>query len=250
MLHKLVFLALGLLSIGIPATWGQTAEQIINAAIEKTGGVTKWQALNGFRIKAKFDQGGVEFPLEIVQLKDGRQYTKLDFQGTEIKQGVYDGKVLWSTDFQTQKPKKADQETTQNVQLDTNDFPDELIGYQSKGYKISLEGSETLSGKEVYKIKLVKEAITIKGSKSEDVVWYYFDLQTSLPVAKEFEMKHGPIQGSIMVITLDDYRQVNGLWFPFSMSQGVKDAPPQPLSIESIELNPKLTPASFSFPGK
>jgi hypothetical protein len=75
-------------------------------------------------------------------------------------------------------------------------------------------------------------------------------VQTSLPVAKEFEMKHGPIQGSIMVITLDDYRQVNGLWFPFSMSQGVKDAPPQPLAIQSIELNPKLTPTSFSYPGK
>lgn len=235
--------------MGLPCVWGQTAEEIIGSAIEKTGGTAKWKALNGFRIKAKFDQGGIEFPLEIVQLKDGKQYTKLNFQGVEIKQGVYDGHILWSTDFHTQDPKKADSETINNVKLDANDFPDDLIAYKSKGYKVSLDGMEDFRGKTVYKVKLVKEPLTINGSKTDDVVFYYFDGQTFLPVAKEFEMKHGPIQGSIMVIELADYREVNGLWFPFAMTQGVKDAPPQPLTVQSIELNPQVSPGLFSYPG-
>jgi len=242
-----MFLLSGLFMV-LPPVRGQTAQQIIASAIDKTGGSTRWQALNGFRIMAKFDQGGVEFPLEIVQMKDGRQYTKLNFQGTEIKQGVFDGKVLWSTDFQTQDPKKADMETTQNVLLDANDFPDELIGYQKKGYQVESEGKVKIDGKEAFKIKLIKEPVTIGGKQTDDVVFYYFDTSTYLPLAREFEIKHGPIQGSIMVIQLGDFREVQGLWFPFSMSQGVKDAPPQPLAVQSIELNPSIDNSVFSYP--
>ena len=70
----------------------------------------------------------------------------------------------------------------------------------------------------------------VGGKTSEDIVYYYFDANSSLPIGKEFEIKHGPIQGSTMVIRMDDFKEVNGLLFPFSMSQGVKDAPPQPLT--------------------
>ena len=136
-----------LLFISVLATTvgsAQTAEELVSNAIVKTGGAAKWGALNGFKVIAKFDQGGVEFPLEIVQMKDGRQYTLIDFQGTKIKQGVYDGNVLWSTDFQTQDPKKADQETTANLQLDTNDFPDDLFNYQKKGLPIRINGKRKL----------------------------------------------------------------------------------------------------------
>jgi hypothetical protein len=229
---------------------GQSAGEIIKLAIDKTGGQTAWSAISGFRITAQFDQGGIEFPLEVVQLKDGRQYTRIDFQGTEIMQGVFDSQVLWSTDFQTQDPKKADRETTLNVALDANDFPDDLIGYEKKGYQVELEGKVVTEGKEAFKIKLIKEPVTFDGKQTDDVVFYYFDTSTFLPIAKEFEMKHGPIQGSIMVIQLGDYREVQGLWFPFSMAQGVKDAPAQPLTVEKVELNPKIDPVRFLYPQK
>lgn len=226
----------------------QTAGEIITSAIDKTGG-SKWTSLNGFRIMANLDQGGVMFPLEVVQLKDGRQYSKINFQGTEIKQGVFDGNVLWSTNFQTQKPEKADKETTTNLRLDLNDFPDDLINHRKKGYSVELVGKTTMSGKSCFKIKLDKEPITVNGRTMEDVVYYYFDAESYLPVAKEFEMKHGPIQGSIMVLQFDDFRSVNGLMFPFSMTQGVKDAPPQPITVETIELNPVVDSGEFIFPG-
>ena len=233
-----------------PICKGQSVDEIIKNAIEKTGGAAKWTNLKGFKIIAKFDQGGVEFPLEIVQLGDGRQYTKLTFQGNEIKQGVFDGMKLWSTNFQTMEPKMSDAETTQNVKLDSNDFPDGLLNYRSKGYKAELEGKTTIDGSEAFKVKLVKEPMTINGKTYDDITYYYFDVNTNLPIAREFEMKHGPIQGSTMVISLGDYQEVQGLLFPFSMSQGVKDAPPQPLKVESIEINPRIDDMEFTYPGK
>lgn len=229
------------------ATTAQTAGEIIASAIDKTGG-SKWTSLNGFRVVANLDQGGVMFPLEIVQLKDGRQYSKINFQGMEIKQGVFDGNILWSTNFQTQEPEKADKETTDNFRLDANDFPDDLINYQKKGYAVELTGKDIIRGKSCFKIKLEKEPIMVNGKSTDDVVYYYFDAESYLPVAKEFEMKHGPIQGSVMIIQFDNFQPVSGLLLPFSMTQGVKDAPPQPIKVESIKLNPVVDTGEFVFP--
>jgi len=185
-----------------------------------------------------------------VQLADGRKYTKLTFQGDEIKQGVFDGTILWSTNFHTMEPEISDAETTANVKLDANDFPDALLNYQRKRYKAELVGKENVYGIEAFKIKLTREPVTFDQQKFDDICYYYFDCKTFLPIAREFEMKHGPIKGATMVIILGDYRAVQGLLFPFTMSQGVKDAPPQPLTVESIEINPRISNKDFSYPGK
>ena len=197
---------------------------------------------------AKVNQGGLEIPLEIVQLSDGRQYTKITFQGNEIKQGVFDGTTLWSTNFQTMKAEKSDAETTENTKLDANDFPDSFLNYREKGYTVELMGTETMDGTETYKIKLVKEPKKVDGNDVEDITYYYFDTESNVPIAQESEMKQGPAKGSIMQITMSDYQEVDGLYFPFSMSQGVKGGQSQPLMIERIELNPEVNDADFAFP--
>jgi len=160
----------------------------------------------------------------------------------EIKQGAFDGTILWSTNFHTMEPEISDAETTANVKLDANDFPDALLNYQRKGYMAELVGKERISGIEAFKIKLTKEPITIDQQKFDDICYSYFDSNAFL--------KHGPIEGATMVIILSDYRAVQGLLFPFTMSQGVKDAPPQPLTVESIEINPRISNKEFSYPGK
>jgi hypothetical protein len=48
--------------------------------------------------------------------------------------------------------------------------------------------------------------------------------------------------------TMSDYQEVDGIYFPFSMSQGVKDQGAQPVTVVSIELNPEVTDDMFTFP--
>ena len=97
--------------IGITASQAQTADEIIANYFENTGGLAKWKALESVKMNAKINQGGLEIPLIITQLKDGRQMTSITFQGKEIKQGVYDGTTLWNTNFMTMKAEKSDAET-------------------------------------------------------------------------------------------------------------------------------------------
>lgn len=135
----------------------QTADEIIENYFENTGGLDNWKNLEGIKMTAKVNQGGMEIPLEIYNLKDGRQMTKITFQGKEIKQGVFDGETLWSHNFMTMKAEKSDAEETSNFKLNTNDFPDSFIDYKEKGYTVELLGTETIDGTETFKIKLVKE---------------------------------------------------------------------------------------------
>ena len=77
---------------------------------------------------AKVNQQGMEIPLEIYQLKDGRQMTKITFQGNVIKQGVYDGETLWSHNFMTMKAEKSDAEETSNFKFKYQRLPRFLHG--------------------------------------------------------------------------------------------------------------------------
>ncbi len=226
----------------------QSVDEILNSYFENTGGLEAWGNLKGIKISAKVNQGGIEIPLEIVQLKDGRQYTKITFQGQEIKQGVFDGTSLWSTNFQTMKAEKADDESTLNAKLDANDFPDSFFDYKSKGYKVELAGKENFDGAETFKVKLTKEPRTIDGNKVEDVSYYFFEVESFVPIGQESEIKEGPAKGQVSQIKMSDYKEVSGLYFPYSMVQGLKGGQSQPLVIESIEINPAVKDADFSFP--
>ena len=177
-----ILLAIVLMS-GWASLQAQTADEILNNYFENTGGVDAWRAVEGMRMKAKVNQGGMEIPLEIVRMKDGRQMTSITFQGLELKQGVFDGEVLWGTNMMTQKAEKSDAEATEMMKKEMNDFPDPFLDYQDKGYTVELMGKEDFNGTETFKIKLVKEPITVDGEEVQDVSYYFFETENFVPIA-------------------------------------------------------------------
>lgn len=228
----------------------QTAEEIIASYFENTGGEDNWRAIQGMKLSAKVNQGGMEIPIEIVQLKDGRQMTSISFQGKEIKQGVFDGETLWSTNFMTQKAEKSDKETTDNFKLETNDFPDVFLDYKKKGYTIELVGNEDFDGTPTFKIKLTKEPKTYDGKQEEDVSFYYFDAENFVPIAVQTEIKSGQGKGMVSEITFSDYQEVGNIYFPHTMTQGVKGQGGQPITMDKIELNPTVDDKAFMMPAE
>ena len=111
-------------------------------------------------------------------------------------------------------------------------------------------GTEEFDGTYTYKIKLTIEPMTSDGEKVEDVTYYYFDKDAYVPIGVESEVKMGPRKGMISRITMSDYQEVEGFYFPFSMTQGAKDGPSVPIDIDSIELNPDVSEEDFAFPEK
>jgi len=229
-------------------SFSQSVDEIIDNYFENTGGIDQWRKLKGVKMLAKLSQQGMEIPLEIIQMQGGKQMQIINFQGQSIKAQVFDGEVSWGINMMSQKPEKSDQETTDNLKLDNNDFPDSFMDYKSKGYIAELIGKETVDGTETFKVKLTKEPKTIDGNKEDDITFYFFDTENYVPIAIQTEVKEGPGKGMIMEITMSDYQEVEGLYFPFSQTQGIKDQPSIPLIIDSIELNPTIDENEFKFP--
>jgi hypothetical protein len=229
-------------------TQAQTVDEIINNYFENIGGIEKLRSVKGVKMTAKLNQQGMEIPLEILQLSDGRQMTTINLQGKEIKQGVFDGEILWSHNFMTMKAEKSDSEATYNFKLNSNDFPDSFLDYKEKGYTVELLGKETIDGAETFKIKLIKEPIMVDGNKEEDISFYFFDTENFVPIAMQAEVKSGPGKGMTSEVTFSDYQEVEGMYFPFSMTQGVKGQPGAPITIDTISLNPEVTEGAFAFP--
>jgi len=228
-----------------------TADQIIDNYYENTGGKEAWGEIEGIKIVASTNQGGMEIPLEIVQLKDGRTYTQFSLQGQNLMQNVYDGSVLWGINFQTMKPEKADKESTENMKLELNDFPDAFYNYKSKGYTAEFVGMETVEGTETYKVKLIKEPKMVDGKEVENVTYYYFESENFVPILQETEIKSGQMEGKIQQATMSDYQEVsNGIYMPYSMTQGVKDMGSQTIKIDSIVLNPEVDDEKFNYTGE
>ncbi|TNE73371.1 outer membrane lipoprotein-sorting protein [bacterium] len=241
-------LSLCLVIFAVTSLNAQTADEIINNYFENTGGKEAWLNLKGIKMNAKVNQGGLEIPLEIYQMADGRQLTKITFQGLTIKQGVFDGTTLWNTNFQTMKAEKADAEATAMMAQESQDFPDALVNYVARGYTAELIGKETIDGTETFKVKLTKKPLTIDGQQVDNINYYYFESENFVPILVETTVKQGPQKGAISQTKMSEYQEVGGLYFPFALEQGIKGVGTAPLKIDAIVLNPELPASEFAFP--
>ncbi len=243
-------IALALLMLGsVSNSVAQTADEILTNFFENTGGLDNWKALSGIKFEGNVNVQGMEIPIEMVQLMDGRTMVKYSFQGQEFFMNVFDGETLWSTNQMTMAAEKSDAESTKNFMNDINDFPNPFINYQEKGYTVELVGSETVEGTETFKIKLVKEPIMVDGKEVQDITFYYFDSENFVPIVVEKEITGGPAAGMVGQTKLSDYQEVEGLYFPLSMTEGAKGMPGgQLITLTKVILNPEVDDAMFSFP--
>ncbi|MAN59595.1 MAG: outer membrane lipoprotein-sorting protein [Flavobacteriaceae bacterium] len=224
----------------------QTADEIIANYFENTGGKDAWGELDGVHIAGSVSAQGMEIPVDVYQMKDGRQMVKISLQGQEMTQMAFDGETMWTTNFMTMEAEKSDTEMTNNMkQQATKDFPSPFFNYKDKGYQVELMGTETMEGTETFKLKLVQDPIMVDGKEEQNISYHYFDTENFVPIASESEIKAGPMKGQMSKNTMSDYQEVNGLYFPFDMGMSGQN-----IIIKEITLNPEVTPAMFAFPEK
>ena len=243
---KKMFLV-GALSLISFFSMSQTAEEIANNYYQAIGGA-KWETVKSVLMTANVDAGGMKIPLEIVQMNDGRMYTKINFQGQEIIQGAFDGKTSWSTNFMTQKAEKSTSDDNENAIRESKEFPDALICYKKLGYTLTLEGEEKVDGVACHKLKLVKKTLLVEGKEVPNVEYYYIDKDSNVPIMTEQEINSGEMKGQIGQSKFSDYQEVSGVILPFSLSQGLKDGESQAISFDKVLINASIDEKTFVFP--
>lgn len=238
---KTLFIAILLVAV-VPMS-AQTADEIINNYFENTGGAEAWGNLQGVKISGSVNAQGMDIPVDIYQMKDGKQLVKINLQGQDMTQVAFDGETMWTTNFMTMQAEKSDAETTENMKKQMGDFPSPFYNYKEKGFTLELLGKETKEGTETYKLKLTQKPLMVDGVEQPNISFHYFDTENFVPIASESEIPSGPMKGQMSMNTMSDYQEVDGLYFPFDM--GMMG---QSLVVKEIVLNPEIDAAMFAFP--
>ncbi len=227
--------------LALPAL-AQTADEIVGKYLDARGGIDKIKAVQSERVIGHITFApGVEGPFLLEFKRPLKLHMEATIQGHSLVR-VYDGKSAgWVINpFDEEKgaqPMSADDLSTIS---DESDFDGPLVDYRAKGNQVELTGKDEVDGKPVYKIKLIR--------KNGDARTYYIDSSSFLVLQWEgvtrVEGKEIPIQNF-----LHNYREVDGLRFPFEVDTGFPESPQQrKFIIEKVELNPQIDDARFAKP--
>ncbi|WP_395044926.1 outer membrane lipoprotein-sorting protein [Flavobacterium sp.] len=221
----------------------QNVDDVVNKYIETIGGKEKLEAIKSVKMEMIANYQGMEIPVEVCTAKDGKMLVKINLMGKEMTQVAFDGTSGWSTNMMTMKAEKMNSEDIENMKnTASNDFPDPFLNYKSKGYKAEYIAKETKEGTECHKIKLTKLPQTINGEKVDDVSFYYFDVENNVIVLTETEIKEGQMKGQMASSTAGNYQEVEGVYFPFTISQYGQE-----MTVKKITLNPTIDPKALEF---
>ena len=224
------------------AAAAQTAEEIVKKALDARGGIEKIKAVQSERITARLTSGqGVEASVILELKRPHKMYSEITVGDQKIIR-VYDGKSEgWSINpFAESKDVQPMSADDLKEAPDESDMDGPLVDYKSKGSQIEFVGKEDLDGKPVYRLKLT--------SKNGDVRSYFLDASSFLTVKwesiRKVQEKDLPWES-----TLSDYREIQGLKFPFKIEQGSPGTEfKQGLTIEKIEIDPKIDESHFTKP--
>lgn len=220
----------------------QTLDEIIKKAIDARGGLEKIKAVQSERISGQISFAqGIEGTLILELKRPHKLYSEISVEGQKVLR-VYDGKSAgW-----TVNPFMENKGVTEMSAEELKEMPDEadgdgpLVDYKAKGSRVELVGKEDAEGKPVYRLKIT--------SKTGEVRSYLIDSGTFLTIKWEGIRKVAD-QDLPWECNLSEYREVEGLKFPFKIDQGSPGTEyRQMLTVEKIEINPKIEDSHFTKP--
>jgi outer membrane lipoprotein-sorting protein len=217
----------------------ESVDDIIAKHLKARGGADKVQSVQTLRMTGKLVAGpGIEAPFTIEVKKPGRMRFEVTVQGMTIVQTV-DGDSGWTIQPMTGK-KDAEHMSADDLKeaQDQADIDGPLLDYKKKGHKVELAGKEKVEGTDAYKLKVIK--------KNGDIVYVYLDADAFLEIKSEGKrvMRGTPVD---FESTTGDYKEVNGVMFPFSAELDSKGEKVK-LSFTKIEVNPKIDDTRFKMP--
>lgn len=239
-MRRLTFIAVSAILFSLTLS-AQTVDEIIAKHIAAQGGLAKLKALQSIRMTGNFESGDMQAAFTQVFKRPMKMRLDLSVQGLTMTQ-AYDGQRGWQVVPFTGKkdPEPMTGDELKNAQ-DQADIDGPLVDYKSKGNTVELIGKEKVADKDSYHLKVM-----LKNGSERDL---YLDATTylGLKTSAKATMRGTEVELESM---LGDYRDVNGLKFPFSIEQHQTggEGPSQKITFTKIELDPPLQDSIFKMP--
>jgi len=232
--------ATALLLSATPVEAPLTADQIVQKHVEALGGMAKLNAIQTLVVTGKASiLGQTEAPLTIQVKRPNQLRLEIDFQGRKIVQ-AFDGVTAWTLNPMIgAEPKQSSEEDTRAAQESSDFIGGNLVDYKSKGNSVALVDKEEIEGAAVFKLKIVK--------KNGSVEYDYLDGKSFLPVKTEGRRRQLG-QEILYESKIANYKPVEGVLMPFSLTQLVNGRLAMEITVEKMEANVPLDGAVFKMP--
>jgi hypothetical protein len=221
--------------------FSQDADEIVNKYITAIGGLDKIQTIKTIKLTGKVTANGMDIPFSEICKRPQMVLMESTIQGMTMKQ-AYDGTQGWMINpFMGKKDPDVMSKDAEKAIKRNADFEGQLINYKDKGSKIELIGKEDLEGSQVYNIKLT--------DKDNDLTNFYIDADSYLLVKQNDKIKVDTKEITAESI-LSNYKQVNGVLFPYSIESKSPDNPMgnAKIVVDSIEVNMTVDDSIFKMP--
>jgi len=234
----LVLVAVPCLSV---FTWAQTVEELVSKNVQAKGGIDHIKSAKTRRMTGRIKNArGRVAVFRQTNMRADLVRQNLTVQGMTAIQ-AYDGSTGWQTQpFRGRKDPELMGEDTLRDLLLAADFDGPLVDYAEKGNKIEYLGHDLVDGDDALRLK-----VTLKNG---DIVYYYLDPDTYLEIREEIQQF---VRGSVRerVVDVGSYKPVNGVMYPFSISEGPRSNPgAQVTTIETVEVNVPVSESEFALP--
>ncbi|MEA2165214.1 MAG: hypothetical protein QOK37_3341 [Thermoanaerobaculia bacterium] len=236
----LTFCAVALFAV---SAFAQTADELLEKNLKAMGGKDKLTAIKSVKMTGKMKMGPMEAPFTLTKARPSGMRVDFTIQGMTGTQ-AYDGTTGWTLmPFMGNKdPQKMSETELKDIRNEA-DFDGPTFDYKAKGNKVEYIGKEDVQGTPAYKLK-----VTTKDGKESYV---FLDAETYLAIRSE-STRNMMGQDVEIETSIGDYKTVgDGLLFPHSIDshqKGKEGMGGQSITIENIELNPKVDAGLFAMP--
>ena len=202
----------------------QNAKEIIEKNIELSGGLTNWKLLNTVMLQGKVTLGvNDDYPIKIYQSRPNLTKTSITINKKETPIEGYDGKKGYAMNYAANKLQEYPNYVAEN-------FDNDFIDWENKGFEAKFLGKEKIGNNEVYKIELTKNI---------NKTIYYFDAKNYM-LLKEVKKDE--------TLSYSDYKKVGNLIFPFRIeSSSPKKESDYVILLHKIEINRVFPNNTFKF---
>jgi outer membrane lipoprotein-sorting protein len=237
----LSFSTLALASMGFAADL-KTADEVIAKYNEARGGLDKIKAIKSVKGTGKMSMGPMELPFSIAMQRPSAMRIDFNFQGMNATQ-AYDGSKGWQVMPMMGKtdPEPMSEDDIKNIS-EQADMDGALVDYAKKGHSVKLDGTKDIEGTPAYKLVITK--------KNGDVETNFIDSEYFILIRTESKMK---MQGQEVdsATTLGDYKEVEGVMFPHSITNAFNaggQEMKQTMTIENYQANVDFPADHFTMP--
>ena len=215
------------------------ADTILDKSVEVTGGKTAYQKIHTEVATGSFEVGamGIKGTMASYKAEPDKVLTEIEIQGFGKMLDGSNGKVAWSNNpMQGPHVKEGDEK---EMALLMGKFDSEF-NWRSQFPKVETVGSETIDGKDCYKVVLTPK--------------------TGKPMTRYYDKKSGLLVKSIMTVTtamgevnaeslFDDYRKEGDILSPHKLTQKAMGQE-FTVSIEKVQFNTEIPASKFDVPAE